>query len=75
MSRMNPGDFIIHKCPDGGTVEMEHGEVRIIGSDGIEVVSWNADEWQEDVDAVTATLNAVSLALKYGVNAVQDLLQ
>lgn len=45
--------------------------VYIVDDEG-EVVSWNSDEWEEDPEAVTATVNAVILATKQGANAVRQ---
>jgi hypothetical protein len=37
-----------------------------------EVATWNCDEWTEDPESVTATINAVILATKYGAEAVRQ---
>ncbi len=37
-----------------------------------EVACWNNDEWQDDPESITATVNAVILATKYGAKAVRE---
>jgi hypothetical protein len=70
-------------CPDGGRVELVlDGEARDSGvyiqapADSQhaerEVACWVGDEWEEDVDACTATLNAVALALSQGAVGVEE---
>ncbi len=71
MSLPDPGDELHHDLPDGGRLVMMHDGVYIHDVHDKEVVSWTIDEWRHDIDAVTATLNAVSLALKHGADAVE----
>jgi hypothetical protein len=70
-------------CPDGGRVEIiidgpaEDAGVYIQApADSThaerEVACWVGDEWEEDVEACTATLNAVALALSQGAVAVLE---
>lgn len=65
-----PGAPTMHDLPDGGRMEMMHEGVYIYDASGQEVVCWVDDEW-EDPSTVTATLNAISLALKHGAEAVR----
>ena len=58
-----PGVFV---DPDQG--------VYIVDDIG-EVVCWVDTEWQDDPSAVTATVNAVILATKYGSQAVRKNLE
>jgi hypothetical protein len=53
-------------------VFVDAGESVTIVDDQGEVAHWTADEWQEDANAVTATVNAVILATKNGPNAVRQ---
>ena len=53
-------------------VFVEPGDaVYIVDAQG-EVCSWNADEWQEDPEAVTATVSAVILAATLGAAACRE---
>ena len=47
------------------------GECVHIVDDQGEVVSWTGDEWDADPESVTATINAVILAAKFGPAAVR----
>jgi len=47
------------------------GEFVAIVDDEGEVCSWNRDEWEEDSESVTATVNAVALAVAKGSAAVR----
>jgi len=52
-------------------VFVDPGDAVYIVDDIGEVASWNADEWAEDPEAVTATINACIVATKYGPAAVR----
>ncbi len=64
-----PGALLIHRLPDGGRLEMTQDGVYILDANGEEVACWVDTEWN-DIDAVTATLNAISLALAHGAQAI-----
>jgi hypothetical protein len=53
-------------------VFVEPGDAVYIVDDEGEIVSWNCDEWNDDPEAVTATVNAVALAVSKGANAVRE---
>ena len=65
-----PGAKATHQLPDGGWIEMMHEGVYIYDADGNEVTCWVDVEWA-NLEAVTATLNAISLALQFGADAVR----
>lgn len=67
-----PGALLTHRLPDGGRLELSHGQARILDPTGEEVACWVDTEWKEDPAAITATLNAVSLALAHGAEAVRQ---
>ena len=48
------------------------GEAVYIADHRGEVVMWNADEWAEDSEAVTAALTAVAITASQGINAVRE---
>lgn len=48
------------------------GDSVYIVDEQSEIVSWNTDEWQNDPESITATINAVILATKYGAKAVRE---
>lgn len=71
MELPEPGAMIYHPLPDGGILTMQHDAVYINCANGDEAVCWVDDEWKEDISAVYATLNAISLALAFGAEAVR----
>jgi hypothetical protein len=55
---------------DGGVIVIEPDCIQIQDRAGFEIVFWNRDEWNEDGETAQAILNAVSLALEQGSEAV-----
>ena len=53
--------------------DMTDGAVYIYNKDGNEIMSWNADEWQEDVTSVVATCNAIRIFYTEGEAALQKI--
>ena len=53
-------------------VFVDPGNAVYIVDDEGEIVSWNADEWAEDSEAVTATANACILASVKGAKEVRE---
>lgn len=48
------------------TIEVDEDYIAIFGN-GVEVVSWTSDEWQEDPSIVPAIVNSVLYAKEHGV--------
>lgn len=64
---------MIEEGENDGRVEICEGSyVAIYDSEGNEVVRWVADEFEEDVFAVTAAVNAVAITLTEGAHAVRS---
>jgi len=61
------------ELPNGNRVEVICGEGVYIYDKHDEVMSWNSDEWQEDPESITATVNAVLIAALASSDSVRKL--
>lgn len=56
----------------GGEILFCKDHVQFIDSAGTEIVYWDSSEWNEDPECAKSILNAISIAVDQGMDAVRE---